>query len=120
MMSATNHVINGGAMVRVSILWLLATYLLQVVGELALSPVGLSTVTTLAPPRFIGQMMGVWFMSISLGNLVAGLIGGHVDPEKLNEMPALFQRTAFSLFIAAGVLALLIIPIRRMMATRDV
>jgi POT family proton-dependent oligopeptide transporter len=120
MVSATNQVIAGGGVgARVSVLWLLLTYFLQVVGELALSPVGLSSVTALAPKRFIGQMMGVWFMSISLGNLVAGLLGGNVDPEKLHEMPMLFQRTAFTLFAAAAVLALLIIPIRKMMASRD-
>ena len=115
MVSATQHVIAGGGNgFKVSVMWLLVTYFLQVVGELCLSPVGLSTVTKLAPPRFVGQMMGVWFMSIALGNLVAGLIGGNVDPEKLNEMPALFQRTATSLFVAAVVLALLVIPIRNM------
>ena len=119
MVAATNHVIaGGGAGIRVSMLWLLLTYFLQVMGELALSPVGLSSVTALAPPRFIGQMMGVWFMSIALGNLVAGLLGGHVDPEKLTEMPLLFQRTAITLFAAAALLALLVIPIRKMMATR--
>ena len=120
MVAATNQVIAGGGVgVKVSILWLIVTYLLQVVGELCLSPVGLSTVTTLAPKRFVGQMMGVWFMSISLGNLVAGLIGGNVDPEKLGEMPALFQRTATSLFIAAIALGLLVIPIRRMIQRTD-
>ena len=71
--------------------------------------------TKLAPRRFVGQMMGVWFMAAALGNLIAGLVGGHVDPERLQEMPALFQRTAMSLFIAAAVLALLSIPIKRMM-----
>ncbi len=120
MVSATNQVIAGGGVgARVSVLWLLLTYFLQVVGELALSPVGLSSVTALAPKRFIGQMMGVWFMSISLGNLVAGLLGGNVDPEKLNEMPLLFQRTAFTLFAAAAILAVLVIPIRKMMASRE-
>jgi POT family proton-dependent oligopeptide transporter len=120
MVSATNQVIAGGGVgVRVSMWWLIVTYFLQVVGELALSPVGLSSVTKLAPPRFIGQMMGVWFMSIALGNLVAGLLGGHVNPENLNEMPALFQHTAFTLFAAAAVLAALVIPIRKMMASRD-
>ena len=121
MVSATNHVIAGGGVgVKVSMMWLVMSYLLQVLGELALSPVGLSAMTTLAPRRFVGQMMGVWFTSISLGNLIAGLIGGHVDPEKLNEMPALFQRTAMSLFIGAAVLAILIIPIRNMMKSRTV
>lgn len=120
MVSATNHVIAGGGVgARVSVLWLLVTYFLQVVGELALSPVGLSSVTKLAPPRFIGQMMGVWFMSIALGNLVAGLLGGQVDPEKLASMPLLFQRTAVTLFIAAAVLAAMVIPIRNMMKRAD-
>ena len=120
MVAATNRVISGGGVgFRVSVLWLIVTYFLQVVGELALSPVGLSTVTKLAPHRFVGQMMGVWFMSISLGNLVAGLIGGNVDPEKLMQMPALFQRTATTLFIAALLLVLLIIPIRRMLQQRQ-
>ena len=120
MVSATNQVISGGGVgIRVSVWWLIVTFFLQVVGELALSPVGLSTVTKLAPPRFVGQMMGVWFMSIALGNLVAGLIGGKVDPEKLAQMPALFQHTAYTLFIAAALLALLIVPIRRMLETRE-
>ena len=50
--------------------------------------------TKLAPRKFVGQMMGVWFMAAALGNLIAGIVGGHVDPEKLDQMPALFQRTA--------------------------
>ena len=115
MVMAANRVIGGGGAVKVSMMWLTVSYLLQTWGELALSPVGLSSMTKLAPRRFAGQMMGVWFMAAALGNLIAGIVGGHVDPENLNEMPALFQRTATSLFIAAGVLALLIVPIRRMM-----
>jgi POT family proton-dependent oligopeptide transporter len=95
--------------------WLTASYLFQTIGELALSPVGLSSMTKLAPRRYVGQMMGVWFMAAALGNLIAGLVGGHVNPENLQEMPALFQRTAMSLFIATAVLALLIVPIRNMM-----
>ena len=56
--------------------WLILTYLLHTVGELSLSPVGLSTVTKLAPRRMVGQMMGVWFLSLSLGNVMAGRIAG--------------------------------------------
>ena len=115
MVAASNRVVSGGAGVRVSMLWLSASYFLQTLGELALSPVGLSSMTKLAPRKFVSQMMGVWFMAAALGNLIAGLVGGHVDPENLREMPALFQRTAMSLFIAAAVLALLVVPIRRMM-----
>jgi POT family proton-dependent oligopeptide transporter len=115
MVAAAKIVIHGGGSVRVSPWWLVFSYFLQTMGELSLSPVGLSSMTKLAPRKFAGQMMGVWFMATALGNLIAGLVGGHVDPEKLQEMPALFQQTATSLLIAAAVCALLIIPIRRMM-----
>jgi len=108
-------VVDSGGVLKVSMMWLSVSYLLQTFGELALSPVGLSSMTKLAPRKFVGQMMGVWFMASALGNLIAGIVGGHVDPEKLDQMPALFERTAYSLFIAAAVLALLVIPIRRMM-----
>jgi POT family proton-dependent oligopeptide transporter len=115
MVPAAQHIVNGGGAVRVSMFWLIGSYFLQTIGELSLSPVGLSSMTKLAPVKFKGQMMGVWFMAAALGNLLAGLVGGHVDPENLPQIPALFQRTAMSLFIAAIVLGLLIVPIRRMM-----
>ena len=71
--------------------------------------------TKLAPLKFKGQMMGVWFMADALGNLIAGLVGGHVDPEKLDQMPILFRQTSISLFIAAAVCGLLVFPVRKMM-----
>ena len=116
MLAASNRVIAGGAATRVSMLWLIASYFLQGIGELSLSPVGMSSMTRLAPRRFSGLTMGAWFTSIALGNLIAGIVGGNVDPEKLAEMPLLFQRTAISLFVAAGLLLLLVVPIRRMLA----
>ena len=115
MVGAANAVIAGGEGTLVSMWWLTGSYLLQTIGELSLSPVGLSSMTKLSPRRFVGQMMGVWFMATALGNLIAGLVGGHVDPNNLAEMPKLFERTAYSLFIATAVLALMIVPIRRMM-----
>jgi proton-dependent oligopeptide transporter, POT family len=108
-------VISGGGKVLVSPWWLVLSYLFQTFGELSLSPVGLSSMTKLAPLKFKGQMMGVWFMAAALGNLIAGLVGGHVDPEKLQEMPALFRQTSLSLFIAAVVCGLLVFPVRKMM-----
>ncbi len=63
--------LTGGG--RVSPLWLVGVYFLQTVGELCLSPVGLSTVTKLSPARMVGLMMGVWFLSISIGSYIAGL-----------------------------------------------
>jgi len=57
---------------RVGIQWLVATYFFHTVGELCLSPVGLSSITRLSPDRLVGQMMGMWFMGAAIGNLVAG------------------------------------------------
>ncbi|MBE3074130.1 MAG: peptide MFS transporter [Actinobacteria bacterium] len=90
----------GGA--RVSMAWLTVTYFLFTVGELALSPVGLSSMTKLAPPGRLGQMMGVWFIAAALGNLFAGLVAGTLEalpPETLFRNVALFSG-------AVGVLAL--------------
>jgi POT family proton-dependent oligopeptide transporter len=94
--------------------WLIATYLIHTFGELCLSPVGLSAVTKLAPPRLVGQMMGIWFLATSLGNLLAGLLAGGVSGENLSAMPG-----RFFLFVlvagAAGLLLLLLAgPIRRL------
>jgi POT family proton-dependent oligopeptide transporter len=108
--------IQGGEAVRVSPWWLITSFFFQTMGELCLSPVGLSSMTKLAPRKFTGQMMGVWFMAAALGNLIAGLVGGHVNPENPAEMPALFTQTTLFLLGSAVVLGLLIIPIRRMMA----
>ena len=56
--------------------WLVATYFFHTTGELCLSPIGLSSTTKLAPPRYAGQMMGIWFMGAALGNLIAGRVAG--------------------------------------------
>lgn len=64
-------------------LWIIGAYGLQTVGELMLSPVGLSMVTKLAPARYASALMGVWFLSNAAGNKLAGSIGalaeGHGD-----------------------------------------
>ncbi len=70
--------------------WLLLAYLLHCFGELCLSPVGLSSVTKLAPPRYVGQMMGLWFLATSLGLLLAGLIAGRFDASQVSTMPGQF------------------------------
>jgi proton-dependent oligopeptide transporter, POT family len=115
MIVAANRVVASGGSVLVSPWWLVGSYFFQTVGELCLSPVGLSSMTKLSPRKYVGQMMGIWFLASSVGTLIGGLVGGHVDPEKLDQMPRLFTTTTMSLMIAAVVLALLAIPIRRMM-----
>lgn len=114
MIFAANAVVSSGG-AKVVAWWLIFSYLFQTIGELFLSPVGLSSMTKLSPRRYVGQMMGIWFLAASLGNLIAGLVGGHVDPNKLEQMPVLFTTTAITLIVAAIVLAILSIPISKMM-----
>jgi POT family proton-dependent oligopeptide transporter len=95
--------------------WLIATYLVHTFGELCLSPVGLSSVTKLAPRRLAGQMMGVWFLATSLGNLLAGLLAGEFNPDTLQHWPGLYLKIVL-LPAAAGLLLLCLSrPIKRMM-----
>ncbi|MDQ4120506.1 MAG: peptide MFS transporter [Acidobacteriota bacterium] len=119
MIFAANTVVGSNGALKVSFLWLTFSYLFQTIGELCLSPVGLSSMTKLSPRRYVGQMMGIWFLASAVGNLIGGLVGGHVDPEKLDQMPQLFTYTTLSLVISAVVLALLAIPISRMMRNVD-
>ena len=95
--------------------WLLFTYLLHTMGELALSPVGLSSITKLAPKRFVGQMMGMWFMCTGLGNVIAGLIAGELTGESLETIPGVYLRIVL---ITVGCGLLLIAfgrPLKRLM-----
>jgi POT family proton-dependent oligopeptide transporter len=100
---------------RVSPLWLTAVYMLHTVGELCLSPVGLSTVTKLAPARIVGFMMGVWFASIALGNFAAGWVAGFFQAGSETALVSLFLKIAYVTSGAAAVLILLTPSIRRMM-----
>ena len=98
--------------IRVSPLWLVATYLLHTFGELSLSPVGLSAMTRLAPARIAALTMGVWFVALSAGNYLGGRVAGLYETFSL---PQLFGMVALFAAAAAVVLALLIRPIRRML-----
>lgn len=86
--------------------WLFATYFLHTVGELCLSPVGLSAVTKLAPPRLVGQAMGIWFLGTSLGNLLAGLFARSVTGENTATMDQTFLGVVW-VAASAGLLLLL-------------
>jgi POT family proton-dependent oligopeptide transporter len=105
--------IHEQAQARVSPLWLVVVYVLHALGELSLSPVGLSTVTKLAPVKIIGFLMGVWFLSNSLGNFVAGSVAGLFDRMPL---PQLFGAVGLLALAATLLLAALVKPIRGLMA----
>jgi POT family proton-dependent oligopeptide transporter len=80
--------VSGGS--SVAAYWLISTYLLHTLGELCLSPVGLSAISKLAPQRFVGQMMGLWFLAFSLGNILAGLLAGRFNADAVADMPGLY------------------------------
>ena len=99
--------------------WLILTYLFHTTGELCLSPVGLSAVTKLAPKKLVGQMMGTWFMSIALGNLVAGLVAGEINEEEIaanpDQLPDLFMNITLFTVVAGVVMFIFYKPIKKLM-----
>ena len=110
-MAGASRGIGGGQKVWPT--WLVATYLLHTFGELCLSPVGLSSVTKLAPKRLVGQMMGVWFLGASLGNLVAGLLAGTLKSDAVQAMPGQYLQMMIMPMAAGIVLMLLARPIKK-------
>jgi len=77
---------------KVAPTWLIVCYLIQMWGDLCLAPVGLSSMTKLAAPRFVGQVMGVFFLSVALGNNLAGQLASEYDAGDLASLPALFLK----------------------------
>ncbi|MDX1630547.1 MAG: peptide MFS transporter [Thermoanaerobaculia bacterium] len=90
----------------VGVHWLIVTYFLHTCGELCLSPVGLSSITKLAPEDRVSQMMGIWFVAAALGNLFAGLVAGRLETLAPS---ALFWSVAVTIG-GVGVLALIASP----------
>ena len=106
---------------KVGMEWLVATYFFHTVGELCLSPVGLSSMTKLAPGRLVGQMMGTWFMGSAIGNLIAGLVARFLPRAETVETAMQNGIVLFAMVAAiTGATGLLYIafsrPIRRMQA----
>jgi POT family proton-dependent oligopeptide transporter len=102
---------SGGG-IRVSPMWLVTSYFISELGELCISPIGLSAVTKLAPLRIVGLMMGVWFLSNAFGNKLAGWAAGFFSSMPLN---TLFGIVTVVLFAAAVVMFALVKPSRRLM-----
>lgn len=111
LMLASNAIAGPGS--TVSPMWLIGVYLAQTIGELCLSPVGLSTTTKLAPSRLSGLMMGVWFLSISFGNFFAGEVAGEFGSRE--SLIGLFGKVAALPVLAAVILFALTPLIRKLM-----
>jgi proton-dependent oligopeptide transporter, POT family len=112
-MAAAAAIVASGSKVLPS--WLIMTYLLHTFGELCLSPVGLSYYTKLTPKRFVGQMMGMWFLAMSLGNLVAGLIAGEFDVNNVAAMPGQYMHIVYFSVGLGAVLLILSHPVKKLM-----
>ena len=97
---------NASVADKVSPAWLIVTYFFHTVGELSLSPVGLSSITKLAPRDRVGQMMGVWFVGAALGNLFAGLVAGRLESLAPT---SLFWNVGLYVLVA-GVISMILAP----------
>lgn len=106
-----SHGIQEG--VKVSMIWLILAYLFHTLGELCLSPVGLSYVSKLVPARMIAFMFGMWYLAIAIGNKLAAILGGQI--EKITEAYSL--STFFLIFtivpIVAGVIVIGLNPVMK-------
>lgn len=99
--------------VRVSIIWLVLAYLFHTLGELCLSPVGLSYVSKLVPARMIAFMFGMWYLAIAIGNKLAAILGGQIE----NITKEYSLSTFFLIFtivpIVAGLIVIALNPIMK-------
>jgi proton-dependent oligopeptide transporter, POT family len=111
LMSAAALTASGGQ--KAVPLWLIVTYVLQTFGEICLYPVGLSAVKKLSPKRFSAQLMGVWFMSLSLGNLLAGLIAGEMNAELISIDPAIMVNLFLTVSIVLFAVAIVILAVNK-------
>jgi POT family proton-dependent oligopeptide transporter len=100
---------------RVTFWWLVGLYFLAVCGEMCLSPVGLSTVTKLAPKKLVGIMMGVWFLAAAMGNKLAGYLSGFFVATDPGRLATLYGGIAVGLLVSAGILALFTPTIKKLM-----
>lgn len=99
---------SGAKTASVSLIWLVLAYLLHTLGELCLSPVGLSYVSKLAPARLVGMMFGLWFVSNFFANLLAGISGSFIDKIANTYSMSIFFLIFTALPIGAGIIVLIL------------
>ena len=102
---------QGAQTASVGIIWLILAYLLHTLGELTLSPVGLSYVSKLVPAKVIGMMFGLWYIAVGLGNKAAGAIGGQIDQIVESHSMSYFFMIFTLIPIGAGLLLMALTPV---------
>ncbi|MBT3920605.1 MAG: peptide MFS transporter [Flavobacteriaceae bacterium] len=102
---------QGAQTASVSVIWLILAYLLHTLGELSLSPVGLSYVSKLVPATKIGMMFGLWYIAIGLGNKAAGSMGGMIDTITSEYSMSTFFLLFTFIPILAGLIVMSLTPI---------
>jgi len=117
LMMAGSMVVVGGGLA--SPWWLILTFTFHTFGEICLYPTGMSATTKIAPKNLVGQLMGIWFMSLAFGNLVAGLYAGEFDAEAIKQNPQmlvdLFGYMTKIMLVFGLVILVLYKPIRKLM-----
>ncbi|MGB5943834.1 MAG: peptide MFS transporter [Leeuwenhoekiella sp.] len=106
-----NDIPQGAQVAAVSMIWLVFAYFFHTMGELCLSPVGLSYVSKLVPGRMIAMMYGVWYLAIAIGNKLAGSTGGMIDQITEEYSLSTFFLLFFFVPAGAGVLVILLHPL---------
>jgi POT family proton-dependent oligopeptide transporter len=101
---------------KVSAMWLIGTYAVITAGELCLSPMGLSLVSKLSPERLTAVMMGGWFLSTSIGNKLAGVLG-HMGSDSANKSTVFFINFGGAM-LSALLLFIMVKKIREVLKTK--
>ncbi|HIO67334.1 MAG TPA: hypothetical protein EYN41_03275 [Flavobacteriales bacterium] len=115
LVNATAGIVGADGAVKVSMIFLVLAYLLHTMGELSLSPVGLSYVSKLSPKRLVGLMFGIWFFASAMGNMIAGQFSGYM--EKLAEESTMSDFFEILVYIPVGaglVFFLLSFPLKKL------
>ena len=97
--------------VKVSMVWLVVAYLFHTLGELCVSPVGLSNVSKLVPPRMIAFMFGMWYLAIAIGNKLAATLGGQIEHISANYSLSTFFLIFTIVPVTAGILVASLNPL---------
>lgn len=111
---ASQNLINNNGL-PISMAWIIISIFFLTLGELCVSPIGLSIMAKVAPDLIKNQIMGLWFVASALGNFIAGLIGGNVNIKNIDQLPNIFGQYMWMLFVVALLLFIAKKPIYKIL-----